>query len=244
MENSKIAWTDHTFNPWWGCAKVSDGCKNCYADAFSRRTGNDVFGVDKPRRFFGDKHWNEPLKWNEKAEKAGHRAKVFCASMADVFEHREDLKLPRKRLFALIEQTPYLIWLLLTKRPENIFELSPRVWLPDNIWLGVTVENQEMLDSRISLLSDIPAKKKFLSVEPMLGAIEFDKLSLMSYIDWVIVGGESGANHRPFDWGWARDIRDQCRDAGVPFFMKQGAGKSQRSMPEIPEDLMIREFPE
>src|SRR5512138_1944819 len=103
MKDSKIAWTDHTFNPWWGCVRVSEGCVNCYAETFAKRTGNDVWGVNKPRRFFGEKHWAEPLKWNTEAEQKDGRTFVFCASMADVFEDRRDLDEPRERLWKLIE---------------------------------------------------------------------------------------------------------------------------------------------
>lgn len=115
---TEIAWTDATFNPWWGCVRVSPGCENCYAESFAKRTGNAVWGVQAPRRFFPDKHWSEPRKWNAAAEKAGIRKRVFCASMADAFERREELDPWRAKLFALIEETPWLDWQLLTKRPE------------------------------------------------------------------------------------------------------------------------------
>lgn len=118
-ENTKIEWCDHTFNPWWGCEKISPACAHCYAEGFAKRTGNAVWGKLAPRRFFGEKHWEEPLKWNAAAEKAGTRPRVFCASMADVFEEREDLVVPLARLMDLIRRTPNLDWLLLTKRPGN-----------------------------------------------------------------------------------------------------------------------------
>lgn len=120
-KNSSIEWTDHTFNPWWGCAGVSPGCDNCYAEAWAKRVGEDIWGARKPRRFFGEKHWCEPLKWNDEAQKQGHRRRVFCASMADVFELRSDLDPWRDRLWVLIDQTPWLDWLLLTKRPQDIW---------------------------------------------------------------------------------------------------------------------------
>ena len=260
-ENSKIAWTDHSFNPWWGCVKVSEGCKHCYAETFSKRTGNDIWGVDKPRRFFGDKHWSDPLKWSANAEKAGVRAKVFCASMADVLEDRLDLAEPRKRLADLIKETPYLDWLLCTKRIENAYEMMAEskmctlIGAPlDNVWLGTTVENQKQADIRIPQLVAIPARIKWLSVEPMLEKIDL-QLEVRNYgrdfdthserIDWVIVGGESGLGCRPFDWDWARDIRDQCKSADVSFFMKQGGGhpNKRHELDDMPEDLRIREFP-
>lgn len=127
--DSDIQWTNHTFNPWWGCAKISPGCKHCYADSFSKRVGLQVWGQDAPRRFFGDKHWNDPRRWHKAAVKAGVRQRVFCASMADVFEDRPDLIEPRRRLFSLIEECEGLDWLLLTKRPENVRRLVPPKWL-------------------------------------------------------------------------------------------------------------------
>lgn len=141
-ENSKIEWTHHTFNTWWGCVKVSPACDNCYAESLSKRFG-DHWGPKAEYRTFSDKHWNEPLRWNRAAEKAGERHRVFCASMADVFDNRAP-EGARERLWALIRQTPHLDWLLLTKRPQNIAEMLPEDWGDGypNVWLGVTVENQ------------------------------------------------------------------------------------------------------
>src|SRR5687767_4989547 len=118
-QKSKIEWTDSTFNPWWGCVEVSPACDHCYARTFAKRTGHSVWGKDAPRRIFGDTHWSEPLKWNRKAEAFGVRHKVFCASMADVMESGIHLDGQRERLWALIEASPWLDWLLLTKRPQN-----------------------------------------------------------------------------------------------------------------------------
>lgn len=169
-KNSAIEWTDHTFNPWWGCVKVSDGCKNCYAEA--RQYGGDFWGMDKERRFFGDKHWNDPLRWNKKAGEKGIREKVFCGSYCDILEHRKDLVDHQDRLVELIQKTPNLDWLLLTKRPENFWFIFERHASPDNIWLGVSVEDQKTADKRIPLLVNLPAKIKFLSVEPLLDQLE------------------------------------------------------------------------
>ena len=118
-ERTAIGWCDHTFNPWWGCQRVSDGCARCYAEAMAKRTGNPVWGPGA-RRFFGEKHWQEPVRWNAAAERLSVRRRVFCGSMCDVFEDRPDLVEPRGRLWRLIRATPHLDWLLLTKRPENI----------------------------------------------------------------------------------------------------------------------------
>jgi protein gp37 len=175
-----IGWTDHTFNPWWGCVRVSPGCNHCYAETFAKRTGNDVWGKSADRRRFGDKHWNEPVKWNRKAEQDGVRRRVFCASMADVFEDRADHEEDRERLWELIEATPHLDWQLLTKRPENVLDMVPADWLggveewsgwPGNVWIGTTVEDQQRADERIPFLVNIPAPVRFLSCEPLLDSV-------------------------------------------------------------------------
>ena len=258
-ENSGIAWTDHSFNPWWGCEKISPGCKHCYADTFSRRVGHGarlplLWGPESERRLFGDKHWAEPLKWNRDAERDGVRRRVFCASMADVFEDRPELEAPRERLRLLISKTHGLDWLLLTKRPENADRLwqsasiavwergSSIVWergtntpgWPSNVWLGTTAENQEMANRRIQHLLAVPATVRFLSCEPLLEPIVLGTFGYQ--LDpkrfWVICGGESGPNARLFDLRWARALRDQCRDAAVPFFMKQIGAHAVESVTE------------
>lgn len=169
-EASKIEWTDHTYNPWWGCVRVSPGCERCYAEAFAKRTGNPVWGVNAPRRFFGDKHWDEPRRWNERAAKAGARARVFCASMADVFEDRAGLEPHRERLWRLIGDTPCLDWLVLTKRPENIARLGDDVLR--RCWVGVTAEDQRRADERIPLLLRTPAAVRWVSAEPLLSPVQ------------------------------------------------------------------------
>lgn len=240
MENSKIEWTQHTFNPWWGCSKVSEGCANCYAETFSKRTGHGVWGDRAPRRFFADAHWNEPLKWDAAAEKKGTTERVFCASMADVFERRPDLVETRARLFTLIRKTRNLRWLLLTKRPGDIIPCIREViaalhsdpldvadmldeWLrgnpPRNVWLGSTAENQPRWDERLPLLKAVPAAVHFVSAEPLLGPIDMGP----HRPDWLIVGGESGPKARPMQAAWARSLRDQCHGP-TAFFFKQWGG--------------------
>lgn len=225
-KNSSIEWTHHTFNPWWGCVRVSPGCKHCYAETWARRVGQDVWGKDADRRFFTDHHWREPLKWNSEAEKQGVRRRVFCASMADVFEKRKDLDPWRDRLWGLIDKTPWLDWLLLTKRPENVIKCVPweQQW-PKNVWLGTTAENQRWADKRLPILLSFPAAVLFVSAEPLVGALD-----LSSYlrpgaegrkVGWVIAGGESGPHSRPMNPQWARDLRDQCKGTSVPFHFKQ-----------------------
>lgn len=243
-----IEWTDHTFNPWWGCAHVSPGCANCYAEAFAKRVGQKVWGAKGERRLFGDKHWNEPRRWNAAAEDAGKPALVFCASMADVFEEHPELDEQRERLWTLIYETPWLRWQLLTKRPENIGHMVPREWLmwfPENVWLGVTAEDQQRLDERAPILLGYNAEVRFLSCEPLLGLLDMNAYLPKpcscppgpapdetpwhvapceaggEAIEWVIAGGESGPKARPMSAHWPRVIRDQCEAAGVPFLFKQ-----------------------
>lgn len=259
MKDSKIAWTDHTFNPWWGCARVSPGCQHCYAETFAKRVGWNVWGAQEHRRPMSESYWQQPIKWNREAADAQTPPRVFCASMADVFEDRRDLDDMRERLWVLIERTPNLDWLLLTKRPENIGRLYCDRWsvesdgsgfIPENVWLMTTAEDQTRLDQRAACLADIPAAVHGLSVEPMLGAVDLSGFKFN--IDWVICGGESGPGARPMAVEWARDLRDQCESYGIPFFMKQMGSATMRAMgktgkgedlADIPEDLRIREYP-
>lgn len=219
-ENSTIEWTSHTFNPWWGCTKVSPACDNCYAEVWARRTGHRVWGAQNSRRLLSDQYWEQPLRWDRDAETSGIRARVFCASMADVFEWGHGLHEPRRRLWRLIERTPNLDWLLLTKRPHLVARLVPwqDSW-PDNVWLGTTVENQRCAVKRIHFLVDLPCRFRFLSCEPLLGHLDLSKW--LDHLDWIIAGGESGGHARPMKLDWIRGLRDQCLDAGVAFHFKQ-----------------------
>lgn len=249
-QQTGIEWTDHTFNPWWGCVRVSPACQHCYAETFAKRTGNAVWGVEAPRRMFGAKHWQEPAKWNRAAAAAGVRRKVFCASMADVFEDRLDLIEPRGHLFGLIEATPMLDWLLLTKRPENIARLFPSDWRArrrDNVWLGTTVENQAYADARIPHLLAVPAVVHFVSYEPALGPVDFRKWTegypFVPTLDWIIAGGESGAGFREPDPEWFRDVRDVCAGRGVAFFFKQWGGLRPKTGGAALDGIEWKQFP-
>jgi protein gp37 len=221
-KNSKIEWTHHTFNPWWGCVKISPACKHCYAEAWAKRVGSDVWGTDAPRRFFSETHWRQPLKWNVEASPEGARRRVFCASMADVFEDRRDLDPWRVRLWGLIAQTPSLDWLLLTKRPECVGHLVPwaDTW-PSNVWLGATTENQAAAEQRIPALISYNAAVLFVSCEPLLGPLDLRRWLDPKRLHWVIAGGESGAKARPMNPDWPCSLRDQCISAGVAFHFKQ-----------------------
>jgi len=225
-KHSKIEWTHHTFNPWWGCERVSAACKNCYAEQWAHRLGLDLWSKDSPRRTLSDAYWRQPIAWNRQAGVARRRDRVFCASMADVFEDRRELDALRARLWGLISETPHLDWLLLTKRPECVVNMVPwgNVW-PHNVWLGTTVETQRWADRRIPVLLRQPAAVLFLSCEPLLGPIDLSRWFVKAdgdrRIDWVISGGESGPRARPMNPGWVRALRNQCRAHRVPFHFKQ-----------------------
>ena len=263
-DKTKISWCDATYNPWWGCVKVSPGCEHCYAETFAKRTGHTIWGpaATTQRRTFGDKHWQEPLKWNEDAAKAGERRRVFCASMADVFEDHPQLPLERVLLWRLIDNTPALDWLLLTKRPENVLRMVPPFWLsgfPPNVWLGTSVENQAMAGRRIPVLATIPAEVRFLSCEPLLGPVDLTpwmgerewtqvapgvRTRQGPLVDWVIVGGESGPRSRPMHPDWARSLRDQCQAAGVAYHFKQWGGVRKHETGRILDGRTWDEYPQ
>lgn len=224
-KNSHIEWTHHTFNPWWGCIKVSAACDNCYAELWAKRMGHQLWGRDSSRRFFGETHWREPVIWNQEASQTGRRERVFCASMADVFERRAELNNERVKLWSLIENTPNLDWLLLTKRPQNIHKIAPwgQDW-PANVWVGTTVENQGEAEKRLPALLKIPAAVRFLSCEPLLGPLnlrEWFSRDDFYPIDWIIAGGESGPGSRPMHPDWVLSLLAQCQGSNVPFHFKQ-----------------------
>ncbi|MFZ5440478.1 MAG: DUF5131 family protein [Myxococcota bacterium] len=217
-----IEWTDHTFNPVWGCTKISPGCTNCYAETFDKRIGGDHWkghagGVGY--RTFGEAHWKEPMKWQAEAAAAGRRDLVFCASMADWADSNGPAS-ERAKLWALIRQTPNLVWQLLTKRADNIVRFLPPDWGSGyaNVWLGVTVEDRKYGLPRVDVLRRIPAAVRFLSVEPLLESVKGINLE---GIHWVITGGESGPRCRPMAAEWVREVHEATRRQGVAHFFKQ-----------------------
>jgi protein gp37 len=230
--------------------QVAPACRFCYAKAWDKRYGGSSWGSKGERRMFGDKHWNRPLKWNRDAERAGEQVRVFCASMADVFEDHPALVEPRARLWDLIEATPALTWMLLTKRPENVAGMVPwgASW-PRAVWLGTSAGTQKFADQRLPVLLQHPAAVRFVSAAPLLGPLNVtDYLRVacetcrgegvvtvdgdLDYcydcdqgylpgLQWVIAEGESGAKARPSHPTWFRDLRDQCEEAEVAFHFKQ-----------------------
>lgn len=171
-DTTKIEWADKTFNGWIGCTKVSKACDHCYAEELAKRYGWAEWGVGKPRHRTSPENWRKPLAWNRKAEREGRRYRVFANSLSDVFDAEVSDEW-RADLMALIEATPNLDWLLLTKRPKvarDYFERCGSV--PANVWMGTTVENQAMAEARIPELLQIPARGHFLSMEPLLGSVD------------------------------------------------------------------------
>jgi protein gp37 len=242
-ERTLIAWTDKTFNALWGCVKISPGCKNCYADDLSARYGWDIWGKNKPRREFGEKHWNEPLKWNAQAEKAGVPLKVFCGSMFDWREDHPQVDAVLPRIHELWKKTPWLQWQMLTKRSDRIASGLPADWGAygyPNVWLGVSIELNDYVH-RAEDLVKIPAVVRFVSYEPALGPL--DQLSLDG-IDWLIYGGESGPKYRKEDKQWARDMMARCHYGPhkVAFFHKQSSAIRTEMGIELDGEI-VREFP-
>jgi protein gp37 len=259
-EYSKIEWCDHTFNPWIGCQKVSPGCDRCYAEAMmDHRYGKVQWGPHGERKRTSPENWNKPRRRNAKARAFarahGHRPRVFCASLADVFDNQVPQEW-RDDLFRLIRATPKLDWLFLTKRPQNIATMLPADWGEGypHVWLGITAEDEERYRMRWPILSRIPAVVRFVSYEPAiapLGSIDIGKADCLP--DWIICGGESGAGARRMKPAWARAVRDECAELGIAFFMKQVgsnhdgwptniSGKGD-DMDDWPKDLRVRQFP-
>jgi len=237
-ENTKIAWTDNTFNPWWGCTKVSSGCDNCYAEALDKRFGGNHWGKKTNPRSMSKQNWNKPIKWNKKSAPE-NPTKVFCGSMCD-WADKNSPPGDRERLFHLIKETPNLVWQLLTKRAPNIKKYLPNDWGAgyNNVWLGVTVENKEGL-KRIGYLRTVPVKLRFLSIEPLLE--DLGEINLTG-IHWVIVGGESGAGYRSVKREWIDNIQRQCKEQNVPFFFKQWGGQTNKNRCDL-DGIEVKERP-
>lgn len=216
MANARTAieWTDRTWNPATGCNKVSPGCKYCYAEALTRRfPGHFTQGF---KFTLHSERLEQPLRWRKPSM-------IFVNSMSDVFHEQMPLAYLRE-IFRIIELSPRHTFQVLTKRHERMLELAPLLPWPENLWLGVSVENQRYAH-RVDYLRQVPAAVRFLSCEPLLGPLELN----LSGVSWVITGGESGPKHRPIEAEWVRSIRDQCSAAGVAFFHKQWGGRNPKA---------------
>ena len=249
-DHSNIEWTDSTFNPWEGCTKVSPGCDNCYAENRNARFAGGAainWGAGVPRRRTSAGNWQKPVTWNAKADEFfrehGRRRRVFCASLADVFDNEVPDEW-RADLFTLIRSTPKLEWLLLTKRIGNAQRMIEQAlrdqgevdderagWPWGNVRIGASIVDQEEAERDIAKLLRL-GLPNFLSMEPLLAGVDLTKVWVpnnllrnmvpaLGKIDWVIVGGESGPGARPMHPEWVRSLRDQCEAAGVPFLFKQ-----------------------
>jgi len=223
-----IEWTDATWNPTTGCNKVSTGCKHCYAERITER-----FSQHFPQGFRFTLHPDrllEPYRWKKPR-------RVFVNSMSDLFHEQMPISFLLE-VFRVMRETPQHTYQILTKRHERLLELDSLIDWPENVWMGVSVENQKYA-ARVDLLRQTGAKIRFLSCEPLLGPLKLD----LRGIHWVIVGGESGPNHRPIDPAWVRSIRDQCQSAGVPFFFKQWGGRTPKSGGRMLDGRTWDEFP-
>ena len=221
---TSIEWTEMTWNPVTGCSKVSPGCKNCYAERMAKRL--KAIGVPQYRNGFrvtlAPSALHDPLTWVKPRL-------VFVNSMSDLFHERVPTSYIRD-VFDVMVATPQHIYQILTKRHVRLAELARELPWPANVWMGVSIENQDAT-TRISYLVRTPAKTKFLSIEPLIGPI--NRLSL-SGVDWVIVGGESGPRARPLEKRWVESIQQQCEKRSVPFFFKQWGKREFNSDPNDP----------
>lgn len=235
-EQSAISWTDATFNPWIGCTRVSPGCNHCYAARDNeRRKWVSAWGAERKRT----KTWGDPLRWNKKAAGTGYQPRVFCASLADVFDNEVPDEW-RSDLWHLIRETPNLRWMLLTKRIGNAAKMLPTWWPLPHVGLMATIVNQEEFDRDHGKLMAIPAAWHGISMEPLLGPIKMRGLCP----DWIITGGESGPHHRATDPAWVRSIRDQCAENGIAFHHKQWGGNRPKENGCLIDGVEHKAFPE
>lgn len=216
-DTTEISWADATFNPWIGCSKISPACDHCYAERDNgRRKWVPGWGLGVPRKRTSPSNWKQPLAWNRRAEKTGVPLRVFCASLADVFDNEVPQEW-RDDLWELMRQTPHLRWMVLTKRIGNAAKMLPPDWPFANVGLMATIVNQEEWDRDWPKLRALPAAWRGVSAEPLLGPIHMG----IDGPDWLIVGGESGDNARPMHPDWALSLSDQCEHQGIAFHFKQ-----------------------
>ncbi|MEE9284858.1 MAG: phage Gp37/Gp68 family protein [Dehalococcoidia bacterium] len=233
-DRSAIEWTQATWNPVTGCTKVSPGCAHCYAEAFTLRfkRGGRYIPGEASIKLHRDR-LGIPLRWNRPRL-------IFVNSMSDLFHE----SIPDEfilAVFSVMEQAHHHIFQVLTKRHKRLARLAPKLPLPDNVWMGVSVENQHWVEQRIPELKKVPAKVRFLSCEPLLRALDLSQH--LDGIHWVIVGGESGPKARPIHPDWVRRIRDDAVAAGVPFFFKQWGGRTSKARGRMLEGRIWSDMP-
>lgn len=230
--NSSIEWTDSTWNPVTGCQKVSPGCKNCYAETFAERwrgVANHPYEQGFDLRLWPTRV-QIPLTWKKKKT-------IFVNSMSDLFHEKIPLNFIQD-VFQTMNKAYWHTFQILTKRPERMYALKKYLKWSDNIWQGVSIESQEFA-WRAQYLKKIPAKIRFLSLEPLLGPVQLN----MNKIHWVIVGGESGARCRTIQASWVRDVRKQCKNYQVPFFFKQWGGVQKKKNGRELDGRIYNEMP-
>lgn len=254
-ENTRIEWADHTFNPWIGCTRIGPGCDHCYAERLATQRLQVPWGAGEPRKLTSAGYWRQPLRWNKRAEQHGVRARVFCASLGDVFDNEANPEW-RDHLWSVIRRTPCLDWILVTKRIGNAAAMLPDDWDDGwpHVWLLATICNQLEADRDIPKLLRTPACIRGVSMEPLLGPVDMIRLEIRGLywlnaltgraylsrnggmparasfppLDWVIVGGESGPQARPMRFQWAEELWARCHTFNVPFFFKQWGGKDKK----------------
>ena len=264
MSDTKIQWSEKVWNPLRGCTRVSEGCRFCYAERVASRFSGEGLpyeGLTKRGKWNGEvmlaEHLlDEPRKW-----KKGKL--IFVNSMSDLFHEKVPFEYI-ERVFDVMRETPQHTYQILTKRAYRLFKRSAAIDWPDNVWMGVSVEDDKVVD-RIAKLQRTQARVKFLSLEPLIGPLDrvtnrgrFTEEGMFNHdflkgIDWAIIGGESGDKARIMETSWAEDLVDVCRDAGVPVFVKQmGTAWSRRhgdkgfkgdNFNGFPEKLQVREYP-
>lgn len=240
-EQSAISWTDGTFNPWIGCTRVSPGCDHCYAARDNeRRKWVPGWGAGVPRR--RTKTWGDPLKWNRKAIETGYHPRIFCASLADIFDNEVPDEW-RTDLWQLFRDTPNIRWIVLTKRIGNVLKMVPADWPFAHVGIMATMVNQEEYDRDRLKLSAVPAPWRGISAEPLLGRIILDHKDAKANLDWMITGGESGPGFRPLDMDAVRYMRDQCRDLGITFHHKQNGGVRGKDAGCLVDGVEHKHFP-
>lgn len=259
-ENTKIEWCNHTVNLWWGCSKVHTGCKNCYAESLAKRYGDSVWGVDRNRKLIKSS-FPTLDKIQKRAKNKGIKETVFIGSMMDIFElnfHLQNPDIPkytetielRNRLFRKIQNKEYenIVFLLLTKRPENIeYSIYPhwKINPPHNVWIGTSISDNQTKSYARELTKQWKGKK-FLSIEPQIDMIHTLTSKEHSSFDWVIQGCESGRFRRPFKIEWAYQMKKECKRLGIPYFLKQiqdEKGNVIKDISKFPKELQLREFP-